>query len=187
MRVAFTAQPTTNRMEKVSIGLRGWRFDEEAVFTDDGEFRPLDDIDDDVLQRLVRLSVLVGSPCDACWLVHGDDNIESCNVVEAVYGEPMSEVVVCREHERDLIYWYQHEGGDEYRGEEAFQDAFYEWFEAGNRAPDSFAGLEHVDTDPGELPDPPEPDQELIDAAGAESGDRIDLRDVDLDTEYPSE
>lgn len=174
-------------MGKISIGLRGWRFDESEVFTDDDEFLPLDELDDDVRERLARLSVLVGSPCDACWLIHGDENLRECAVCEVVYGEPLSEVVLCGEHERDLVYWYQHEGGDSYRGTERFQDAFYEWFEEGNRAPDWFEGVDHVDTEPAELPDPPDPDQEQIDAAGGETGERIDLRDVDLDTEYPTE
>jgi len=29
-------------MAKVSVGLRGWRFDEEEIFTDDEELKPLD-------------------------------------------------------------------------------------------------------------------------------------------------
>ena len=54
--------------------------------------------------RLLRLTALVDAPCDACWLVHGDEEIERCNVPVAVYGEPRSEVLVCREHETDFIY-----------------------------------------------------------------------------------
>jgi len=174
-------------MAKVSVGLRGWRFDEDAVFDEDGEFLPLDEMDEDVRDRLVRLAELVASPCDACWLVHGDENIPECNVAEAVYGELSAEVILCPEHEPDLVYWYREEGGKQYRGTEAFQDAFFEWFDDGGRAPEDFEGIEHVDTDPLEVPTPSVPDAEER-AERWEVSERIDLRDadVDLDQEYPS-
>ena len=59
-------------MAKLSIGLRGWRFDETEVFTDDGEMRPLMEMSEATRGRLVRLTVIAGNPCDACWLIHGD-------------------------------------------------------------------------------------------------------------------
>ena len=162
-------------MAKVSIGLRGWRFDESDVFEDDGSFKPVPEMPPDARQRIVRLAALVTKPCDACWLVHGDENIERANVADVVYGEPLSEVLLCSDHEPDFLYWYREEGGAEYRGEAELQDAFYGWFDDGGRAPDGYAGLEHVETDPDDLPDPPSPDR--IDP---------DDLDVDMDVDYPS-
>lgn len=171
-------------MAKVSIGLRGWRFEEEAVFTDDGEFRDVEAMDEGVRERLSRLPDLVSSPCDACYLVHGEEDVEECEVAEVVYGEPRSEVVLCSDHERDLVYWYQECDGSGFRGMPEFQSAFYDWFQDGNRAPESFEGIEHVDTDPMDLPSPTaEDDRE----ERWEVEDRIDLRDVDMDQEYPTE
>ena len=142
-------------MSKVSIGLRGWRFDEEEVFTEDGGLRPIDQVSADTRDRLVRLSVVAGQPCSACWLLHGDENLQECNVARVVYGEPLHEVILCDEHEVDFLYWYREEGGAQYRGEaEAFEEAFQEWFAAGNRAPDGYEGIAHVDTDPDRIPAP---------------------------------
>ena len=59
-------------MSKVSIGLRGWRFDEEEVFNENGRIRPLSTIEPDARQRIVRLTSFMGEPCDACYLVYGD-------------------------------------------------------------------------------------------------------------------
>jgi hypothetical protein len=172
-------------MAKVSVGLRGWRFDEDAVFDEDGEFLPLEEMEEDVRERLVRLTELVASPCDACWLIHGDENISECTVAEAVYGEFQSEVILCPEHERDLVYWYQEEGGKAYRGTDEFQDAFYEWLEDGNRAPEEFDGIEHVDTDPLDVPTPSAPSADER-AEQWEVSDQTDVRDVDLGQDYPS-
>jgi hypothetical protein len=174
-------------MGKVSIGVRGWRFDEEEVFTQDGEYRPMDEMDTDTRKRLARLSALVGSPCDACWLIHGDANLEQCNVIEVVYGEPLAEIAVCAEHENDFLYWYFEEGGEQYRGEEELQDEFHEWFADGGRAPEGYAGVEHVETDPDDLPEPPEPDLEAMNVeVPDEERTEIDLRDMDIDQDYPS-
>ena len=41
-----------------------------------------------------------------------------------------------------------------------FKDRFHEWFADGNRAPEGYAGVEHVDTDPDAVPQP-EPDVEM--------------------------
>jgi len=46
-------------MGKVSVGLRGWRFNEAEIFTDDEQFKPLDEIPKDPKQRLLRLLTLV--------------------------------------------------------------------------------------------------------------------------------
>lgn len=171
-------------MGKVNIGLRGWRFDEDEVFTDDDEFRPIDEIPEDPRSRLVRLQALVGSPCDACWLIHGDENLQECNIAEVVYGEPLSEVVLCAEHESDFLYWYSEAGGSQFKGEERLEDEFHEWFLDGGRAPDGYGGLEHVETDPEDIPEPPEPDQEALNVElPEEEQERIDLRDMDLDDE----
>jgi PAS domain-containing protein len=193
-------------MSKISIGLRGWRFDEEEVFTEDGELRPLDELSEDARQRLVRLQDIADSVCDGCWLIHGDENIRDCNPAEAVYGEPLGEVIVCGDHEDDLIYWFREAGGDAYAGSDEFRDAFHEWFLDGGRAPEGYEGVQHVETDPEDLPDPsPVGDEkrreqwevtERIDVRdsgddaaddeppeGDEDGDGFD--DLDLSREYP--
>ena len=198
-------------MAKVSIGLRGWRFDEDEVFTEDGEFRPLEEMSEDTAQRLSRLVTLVEEPCDACYLVYGEAEKRRCKQATIVYGEPMEEVVLCDDHESDFLYWYRETGGKRYRGEEEFRDVFHEWFADGGRAPEGYGGLDHVETDPETLPDPPDPAevQERIEEEAAFEGERIDLREygagdesddemegrdggeeldldgVDLDTDYP--
>lgn len=197
-------------MSKVSIGLRGWRFDEDEVFTETGEVRPFDEMREDTRRRLVRIGVLYGGPCDACWLKHGDDDLDACNEATVVYGEPLSEVTVCDEHEPDFMYWFREAGGVEHAGESEFQDAFHEWFLDGGRAPEGYGGVEHVDTDPRDLPETPMPDDEDLEDASArevvqrrinlrtgeieeapdprEDDEELDLddADVDFDAEYPT-
>lgn len=173
-------------MGKISIGLRGWRFDEEEVFDEHGYFRPMDEMEPDTQRRLTRLVAVQGSPCDACWLIHGDENVEQCDVSEVVYGEPLAEVTLCAAHEVDFFYWFAEAGGEALAGTDEFQDAFHEWFAAGNRAPEGYGGVEHVDTDPDDIPEPPEPDLESMNVElPEEERERIDLRDVDLSQEYP--
>lgn len=170
-------------MGKVSIGLRGWRFAEADIFNDDGMFKQLEEIPKDERKRLLRLVSLVEQPCDACRLIHGEDEIHRATQAAIVYGEPNDEVVLCEKHESDFRYWYQEAGGNEYRGTAEFDDAFEEWFADGGRAPDSFESVDHVDTDPETLPDPPDA-QELNDmlSEGYEP-ERIDLREyVDDET-----
>jgi hypothetical protein len=199
-------------MGKVSIGLRGWRFDEEAVFNEDGQFRPIDQVPEEERARLFRLTTLLDRPCDACWLIHGDEEIERCNPPVAVYGEPTVEVLVCGEHEADFYYWYFEAGDEQLRGEQRFRDEFHEWFAGGSRAPDDYAGLDHVDTAPADVPEPRMPDPsefaveppeeervrvdlragEIREGAAVDDGEDVDgetgdldTADVDLDTEYP--
>jgi len=170
-------------MGKVSIGLRGWRFAEADIFNDDGMFKQLEEIPKDDRKRLLRLVSLVEQPCDACRLIHGEDEIHRARQAAIVYGEPNDEVVLCEQHESDFRYWYQEAGGSEYRGTAEFDDAFEEWFDDGGRAPDGFGSVDHVDTDPETLPDPPDA-QELNDmlSEGYEP-ERIDLREyVDDET-----
>ncbi|WP_368409361.1 hypothetical protein [Halorussus gelatinilyticus] len=170
-------------MGKVSIGLRGWRFDEDEVFTEDGEFKPMDDIPTDSRKRLVRLQALVASPCDGCWLIHGDENVHECNESEVVYGEPLGEVVLCADHEPDFLYWFAEEDGRRYKGQQELQDEFHEWFADGGRAPEGYAGVEHVETDPEDIPEPPEPDMEDLNVdMPDEERERIDLRDMETTT-----
>jgi hypothetical protein len=170
-------------MGKVSIGLRGWRFDEDEVFTDEGEFRPLEEIPQDPRDRLLRLQALVGSPCDACWLIHGDENIDECTVAAVVYGEPLSEVVLCSEHEADFRYWFAEAGGSRYKGSEELEDAFHEWFLDGGRAPAGYGGIEHVETDPDDVTEPPDPDPEDLEVEiPGEERERIDLRNMEVTT-----
>jgi hypothetical protein len=195
-------------MAKVSVGLRGWRFEESEIFTEDEEFKPLEEVPEDPRQRLLRLSRLVEQPCDACYLIHGEADKKRCNPAAFVYGEPMDEVVLCADHEPEFIYWYQNEGGSELRGEPEFADGFHSWFADGNRAPEDFGGVDHVETDPDSLPEPPSPEElherleadyerseidlrEYMDEVdeSAETADRIDdeeLDDLDFDTSYPT-
>lgn len=162
-------------MGKVSIALRGWRFDEDEIFTADGSMRPLEKLEDETRDRLVRLGSLIGDPCDACWL-ETEDRADS-NTAQIVYGEPLSEVLLCVDHEPDFLYWYREAGGAALRGQSDFADSFHEWFTAGSRAPDGYGNDHHVDTDPDDIPQPrPDPDEvdELRDAI-----DDLDEEDVE--------
>jgi hypothetical protein len=169
-------------MAKVSIGLRGWRFEEEAVFDGD-DLRPIDEMPDDERERLLRLTALVGEPCDLCWLEHGDENIEQCNAAAIVYGEPMAEVLLCDAHEAAFLYWYREDGGSEFAGTEAFQDRFHEWYATGNRAPEDYGGLDHVDEAPDRLPEATDDGgiEEVEDEVAEMDPEEIDALDVDLD------
>lgn len=149
-------------MGKVSVGLNGWRFDEEEIFTEDGEWRDVTAMPEDTRTRLVRLQTVIGKPCDACYLIHGEAEKSSCNVAEVVYGEPMDELVLCDDHEADFLFWFRERGGESLAGEETFRDAFHEWFDDGGRAPDGYGGIEHVESNPDDLPDLPDP-QEVYD------------------------
>ncbi|MFC7141629.1 hypothetical protein ACFQMA_17550 [Halosimplex aquaticum] len=175
-------------MGKVSIGLRGWRFDEDAVFDADGRIRPLGNMDEDTRERIVRLSAMMGEPCDACYLVHGDEDIERCNPAQAIYGEPLGEVLLCDDHEADFVYWFQEEGGKRLAGERELQGAFHDWFADGGRSPEGFE-LEHVEEDPDSVPEAPDPDDELpgleeeIEEMDDEELDALDLDLTDLDIE----
>lgn len=194
-------------MAKVSIGLRGWRFDEDDVFGPDGRFRPLDEMAPDDRERLVRLVDLVERPCSACYLLH--DELQPCRQATVVYGEPGSEVVLCDAHDPDFVYWYREAGGSAHRGEASLRTAFHDWFDGGGRAPDGYGGVEHVETDPGELPDPPDAAELQAELEQGVELERISLRpealedddeddegeplttadlartDLDLDAEYP--
>lgn len=198
-------------MAKVSIGLRGWRFDESEIFTDEGEWKPIEEIPEDPRHRLVRLAILMERPCDACYLIHGEEEKRRCNPAEIVYGEPLEEVVLCSDHEADFLYWFREDGGNDLRGTEEFKDAFHEWFAAGNRAPEGYGGMDHVETDPENLPDLPdaqeiqeqleegfegtridfrrgvveEPDSDATEASEGDDDDD-DLSDLDLGADYPT-
>ena len=194
-------------MGKVSIGLRGWRFEEDDLFTDDGNWLPVMEIPEEPRQRLLRLQVVIGKPCDACYLIHGEEEKRRCREAAIVYGEPLEEVLLCDDHEADFLYWFRERGGSDLVGEETFRDAFHEWFDDGGRAPEGYAGLEHVEEAPDDLPDLPDPeelydlDEELLeddradfededgsengDAETAEGGEEDDF-ELDLDREYPT-
>jgi hypothetical protein len=178
-------------MGKVSIGLRGWRFEESDVFAEDGSFRPLEEMPPDARQRLNRLTSLANRPCDACWLEYGEEEIERANAAQVVYGEPMAEVLLCDEHEPDFVYWFREEGGSNHRGSDDLDDAFYEWYLDGGAATDGYGGVTHVETDPKDLPDPEaavEAARENADSADSdseESDDPTGVEDPDLSREYP--
>ncbi|PSQ33043.1 hypothetical protein BRD09_02055 [Halobacteriales archaeon SW_10_68_16] len=140
-------------MGKVSIGLRGWRFEEEHVFDEDGEVRDIGEMPAETRHRVVRLPSLMGEPCSACWLIHGEENIEECNTGSIVYGEPLAEVLLCADHEADFLYWFRELGGSEHAGSADLQDEFHEWFLDGGRAPEGYGGLEHVQHRAGDVPD----------------------------------
>jgi hypothetical protein len=183
-------------MGKVSIGLHGWRFDESELFGDDDEWRSLEAMSPDTRKRLLRLQTVIGKPCDACYLVHGEANKEACNVAEVVYGEPMDEVVLCSDHETDFLFWFRERGGRSLAGQETFRDAFHEWFDDDGRAPAGYEGIEHVAAEPEALPEPPAPEDvydreaELLDDIRPEFegegvkkvGDRGDEDAADADT-----
>lgn len=183
-------------MGKVSIGLHGWRFDESELFGDDDEWRSLEAMSPDTRKRLLRLQTVIGKPCDACYLVHGEPDKEACNVAEVVYGEPMDEVVLCSDHETDFLFWFRERGGRSLAGQETFRDAFHEWFDDDGRAPAGYEGIEHVAAEPEALPEPPAPEDvydreaELLDDIRPEFegegvkkvGDRGDEDTADADT-----
>jgi hypothetical protein len=179
-------------MSKVSIGLRGWRFEEEDVFDEDGTIRTLEEMPEGARNRIVRLSSLLGEPCNACWLIHGEANVEECNVGTIVYGEPLAEVLLCDEHEADFLYWFREEGGEAYAGSADLQDEFHEWFLDGCRAPEGYGGLEYVESEPDALPEVvenaadgdegiPEVEEQVaeMDEAEREALD-VDLDDLDV-------
>lgn len=141
-------------MTKVSIGLRGWRFEEEEVFDETGAFRPLTEMPSDTRDRIGRLMAIIGNPCDACWLIHGEEEKQRCRPAAVVYGEPLREVVLCETHEADFLYWFREAGGRDLTGKRAFQNVFHQWFADGGRAPDGYAGIEHVETEPDVVPEP---------------------------------
>ncbi|MES3517584.1 MAG: hypothetical protein PPP58_07980 [Natronomonas sp.] len=168
-------------MSKVSIGLRGWRFDEEDVFESDGSLRPLEEIPKDQRKRLIRLHGIIGEPCHGCWLIEMDR--AECPAARIVYGEPGSEVLLCPDHEPDFLYWFREDGGSDLVGEEDFDEAFHRWFDSGNRAPEGYGSVTHVDTDPGAVPHPSPDPAEAGDAEAALS--ELEDEEIDaLETDY---
>ena len=175
-------------MGKISIGLRGWRFEEDEVFDAEGNVLPFGEIPEETRNRLIRLSALMGEPCNACWLVHGEENIDRCNRGTIVYGEPLAEVLLCDDHEADFLYWFREAGGDAFAGSARLPDEFHEWFVDGGRAPKGYAGLDHVDEEPDALPDAPEASESIpgVDEQVAEMDERerealdVDLGDLDV-------
>ncbi len=170
-------------MSKVSIGLRGWRFDEDEVFAADGTVRPLDNMPPETRQRVLRLSGLIGEPCDACYLLYGRNEVDRCRPAQVIYGEPGDEVLLCTAHEADFVYWFQAAGGRDRVGDEDFADRFHEWFVEGGRAPEAFEGVEHVEQAPDEVPEAPDPGAELPgieEEIAAMDDDELDAVDVDL-------
>ena len=171
-------------MSKVSIGLRGWRFEEDDVFGEDGALKPLAQMPPEARQRVSRLTAIIGNACDACWL--SEDEKADCNVARVVYGEPMGEVLLCDDHEPDFLYWFREAGGDEYAGEVALQEYFHQWLADGGRAPDGYANLEHVEEEPDALPEAPEsgeiePLEEELKGMDEEEREALDVDLSDLD------
>lgn len=171
-------------MGKISIALQGWRFDEEAVFDEEGNFKPLSEMDPDTRLRLNRLTTLREEPCDCCWLLYGESDEERCRSAAYVYGEPHAEVLICDVHLDDFSYWYFEAGGQAYRGEEAFQDEFHAWFADGGRAPEGYEGIEHETTDPEAIPEPTATEPAIRDVPVPEDEQvRVSLRPGSADSE----
>jgi hypothetical protein len=168
-------------MSKVSIGLRGWRFDEREVFDEEGNFRSLSEMSPDTRDRIGRLMEVVNNPCDACWLIEEDE--QNCRTASVVYGEPLREVVLCNQHELDFLYWFREEDGRDLIGEDVFSNAFRQWFADGGRAPEGYAGLEHVDTDPDTIPEPKSAEEmpSIEEEIAALSDEERESLDIDLD------
>lgn len=166
-------------MSKVSIGLRGWRFDEQEVFDEEGNFRPLTEMPPDTRDRIGRLMEVVNNPCDACWLVEEEE--QNCQVASVVYGEPLHEVVLCDQHELDFVYWFREEDGRDLIGEDVFPNAFRQWFADGGRAPEGYAGLEHVNTAPDTLPEPESEELSIEEEIESLSDEERESLDIDLD------
>ncbi len=159
------------------------------MFDEDGTLRRLTEMPADDRERILRLTALVGEPCDACYIEHGDAEIEQCDVGAIVYGEPMGEVLLCDAHEGDFLYWFREEGGEELAGTRELANAFQAWFDEGNRAPAGYGGLDHVEEAPDQLPafDPHEiqgleDDLQEMDDTEREALD-VDLSDLDLDVD----
>lgn len=183
--VLFTARWLLISMAKVSIGLRGWRFDEEEVFDEEGNFRALTEMAPDTRDRISRLMVVTNNPCDACWLIHGEEEQERCRPAAVVYGEPLREVVLCNRHEVDFLYWFREEDGRDFVGDRVFSNAFHQWFADGGRASEGYGGMEHVDTDPETVPDPKAEDlpsiEEELESLSEDERDALDIDLADLD------
>ena len=170
-------------MGKVSIGFRGWRFDEDEVFAADGTVRPLDNMPPETRQRILRLSGLMGEPCDACYLTHGQEAVEQVRPAQVIYGEAGTEVLLCNAHETDFVYWFQEAGGRGLAGEDDFADRFHEWYADGGRAPEEFPDVEHVEEAPDDVPEAPDPQRELPgieEEIAAMDDEELDAVDVDL-------
>jgi hypothetical protein len=174
-------------MSKVSIGLRGWRFDEETVLDDDGSLKPLAQIPEEPRERIARLATLVTEPCQACWLTYGEEEKRRCKQAQVIYGEPLGEVLLCDEHEVDFLYWFREEGGADLAGSRLMQNAFHQWFADGGEAPEGYGGMDHVDTDPDAIPETEtSPDLDDLETElsnmSEEERDRlnVDLSDLDL-------
>jgi hypothetical protein len=174
-------------MGKVSIALRGWRFDEADVLQSTGDLKPLINMPEDARERVLRLVELVEKPCDACWLIHGESEKRRCRSARVVYGEPLAEVLLCADHESDFVYWFREEGGRDLAGERELRDTFHQWFADEGRAPDGYAH-EHVETDPESLPEPEMAVEPLEnELAGMSEEERqalgIDLSDLEIDAD----
>jgi len=184
-------------MTKVSIGFRGWRFDEDEVFDEDGSYRPLPEMAEDTRERIQRIPALSNQPCDVCYLEDEAGERDARNEPTAVYGEPGAEVLVCDDHEATFYYWFLDAGGDAHEGEPGLQDAFHEWVAAGNREPEQYEGPDHVETAPESIPAPdagdlhglpvelPDDERARLDLLEAQDPEDVD-GDLDLDVDYPT-
>lgn len=118
--------------------MRGWRFDPEVVFTEDGDVKPLEEVPEPDRLRLVRLTEIIGNACHVCMLRNPEEGWDAWRKADAVYGEPTHEVLVCDEHEPVFYYWFWEEGGEMYKGEDELQREFHDWVEEGGGAPKDY-------------------------------------------------
>jgi hypothetical protein len=169
-------------MGKVNIGLRGWRFEEDEVFDDDGTVRPIGTMPAPTKRKVLRLAERLGDPCDGCWLEWGREEPSRCRQGEVIYGEPGSEVLLCRHHEPDFIYWFREAGGTDLAGDPEFAETFHDWYVDGGRAPEGYEGVEHVDEDPESVPTAPDRSDALPGLEEElEEFEEEDLSDLDVD------
>jgi len=169
-------------MGKVNIGLRGWRFEEDEVFDENGRVRPIGTMPEDTKLKILRLAERLGDPCDGCWLEYGREDPGRCRQGEIIYGDPGAEVLLCRHHEPDFLYWFREAGGKNLAGDDEFAERFHDWFVEGGGAPESYEGIDHVDEDPDNVPTVPDQDEALPGLEEElEEFDEEDLSDLDID------
>lgn len=128
----------TDESEKVSIGLRGWTFDPDDVFDDDGELKDLEEMPDEDKLRISRLTEIIGNACHVCMLRNPEEGWDVWEKATVVYGEVTSEVLTCDEHESEFLYWYFEEGGKAYKGDDKLPDKFHKWVREGGEAPPDY-------------------------------------------------
>ncbi|MFB6283315.1 MAG: hypothetical protein ABEK59_05185 [Halobacteria archaeon] len=113
--------------EKISIGLRGWRFNPDDVFDADGNLKSPEEIPEDQRERIARLPDIIGNACHVCMLLNPDEGWDEWTKATVVYGEPRHEVLTCDDHEPVFETWFFDEGGEALKGSDNLADTFHAW------------------------------------------------------------